>query len=186
MLFGLLGFHWGYHFASIRVFFQAEADFFLGVVCWWPGDGKSGEVLFFFVEQNLHPFDCFKHPFRKQLDMQFYFKFLLNFWGFFLLVQEDQIVLKLTGRPIVVSSDFTEVNLLPEGLPIDWELTIDGLNADFGSLDGSLVDKFVIVVCIDFEVVLGAAKVVDALVYGDLVGKLLGAEDVNDVLEIWI
>ena len=118
--------------------------------------------------------------------MQFYFKFLLNFWRFFLLVQEDQIVLKLTGRTIVVSSDFTEVNLLPEGLPIDWELTIDGLNADFGSLDGSLVDKFVIVVCIDFEVVLGAAKVVDALVYGDLVGKLLGAEDVNDVLEIWI
>ena len=101
-------------------------------------------------------------------------------------MQEDQIVLKLTGGPIVVGSDFAEVNLLPEGLTINWELTIDGLNADFGSLDGSLVDKFVIVVCIDGEVVFGAAKVVDALVYGDLVGEFLWAKDIDDVLEIWI
>ena len=55
-------------------------------------------------------------------------------------MQEDQIVLKLTGWSIVVGSDFAEVDLFPEGLTINWELTIDGLNADFGSLDGSLVD----------------------------------------------
>ena len=84
-------------------------------------------------------------------------------------MQEDQIILKLTWRTIVIGSNFAEIDLLPEGFSVDWELTIDGLNADFGSLDGSLVDKLVIVICIDIEVVLGAAKVVDALVDGDLV-----------------